>query len=341
ADGAILTGGQGRGLKVNADDIEVGYEQRDPAAVGPNSSPGSSDTTARGDHTHRLPLALSGGLEFTANGGAPQLRINGPVRGETIDFQRPVSGQDPVDPRHLATKQYVDNAVGGLSWQSPVLDKDLTVPPDKPQRGDRYLIFTGAPEDAWKGYSGNIATWGTRRWDFIAPTEGMAVFVADENLAYLFVDGKWIQFLAPPAAVGAGDGLILKGSDLAVGQGDGVVVSADAVSVSFGADAPPPVGTTATAGKSRQAAQNDHTHALPLANQSGLEFRATRPGNAPRLRINGQVAGAAIDFQAPVLGQTPTDARHIATKQYVDENRLNVVAGAGLVGKDNVISVGG
>ena len=59
------------------------------------------------------------------------------------------------------------------------------------------------------------------------------------------------------------------------------------------------------------------------------------------LRVNGQVSGDSIDFQFPVLGQTPTDARHLATKEYVDAKGIGAVAGEGLVGKENVISVVG
>lgn len=167
----------------------------------------------------------------------------------------------------------------------------------------------------------------------------MAAFVADENLAYLYADGKWVQFLAPPASVGAGNGLIQQGTDLAVGQGTGLVVTADAVSVSFGNAVPPPVGTNGSAGSSRQSAQSDHTHALPLAAAGGLEF-VTSATSGTQLRVNGPVSGNTIDFQFPVLGQPPTDPRHLATKQYVDsKGGGTVAAGDGLVNNASGISV--
>jgi hypothetical protein len=273
-----------------------------------------------------------------------------------------VLGQDPVAPRHLTTKQYVDGVVAGLTWQSTVLDKDLTKPPEEPAKGDRYLLFDKpSAETPWEGHQGNIAAWAGKRWEFTTPSEGMAAFVADENLAYLYADGKWVQFLAPPAAVGAGDGLFQSGSDLAVGQGVGVVVTADAVSVSFGEATPPSIGTHASAGSSRQAAQSDHTHDLPLAASSGLEFvgikverggeaesirlreEADGPTEQALLRVNGPVGGESIDFLFPVRGQAPTDPRHLATKEYVDSNGGGggAVAGDGLVNNQNGLSVVG
>ncbi|MET0649607.1 MAG: DUF2793 domain-containing protein [Pyrinomonadaceae bacterium] len=380
ADGASLSVGQGTGLRVNENDVEVVFNAANPAPVGPTTFAGGSPTAARGDHSHELPLVLSGGLEFVGEikpdsdgadesapredvekpNGAVRLRVNGRINGDAIDFLNPVLGQDPVAPRHLATKQYVDGVTAGLTWQSTVLDKDLSKPPEEPAKGDRYLLFVKTAADTpWEGRQDTIATWAGRKWDFIAPTEGMAAFVADENLAYLYADGRWVPFLAPPAAVGAGDGLFQQGTDLAVGQGRGVVVTADAVSVNFGADAPPSVGLAATGGNSGQAAQSDHTHDLPLALSGGLEFvfvtevddeglvsyaPADAEANAKDiqfLRVNGQVSGDSIDFQFPVAGQAPTDARHLVTKEYVDGKGLGAVAGEGLVGKENILSVGG
>jgi len=340
--------------------VEVVYYAASPEPAGPVTFPGASTALARGDHTHELPLGLSGGLEFFVVGkaeeekteesiregderlpeGTMRLRVNGRINGDRIEFLNPVLGQDPVAPRHLTTKQYVDGLVGGLTWQSTVLDKDVSKPPEEPAKGDRYLLFekpaSGSP---WEGFQDNIATYAGKRWEFTAPLEGMAAFVADENLAYLYADGKWVQFLAPPAAVGAGAGLIQQGTDLAVGQGVGVVVTPDAVSVSFGG-APMPVGTTASPGASRQVAQSDHTHVLLLAPSSGLEFVASSPA-VSQLRISGPVGSEAIDFLFPVLGRTPVAPRHLATKEYVDSKGGGgtVAAGDGLVNNANGISV--
>ena len=380
ADGARLSVGEGSGLRVNEDDVEVVYNAANPSPVGPVTFTGASATAARGDHTHELPLALSGGLEFIGTGkeGEPavdddkreeppaslRLRVNGRINGDGIDFLFPVLGQDPVAPRHLATKQYVDGVTAGLTWQSTVLDKDLSEPPKEPQKDDRYLLFektaNGTP---WEGQQDNIATWAGKRWEFIAPVEGMAAFVADENLAYLYADGKWVQFLAPPATVSAGAGLFEKGGELNVGQGEGVLVTADAVSVDFGDAEPLSIGIVSDTGSSPHPARADHTHDISTAPDSGLAwigvlydannsrgYQVLRGDDLAKgsgvmfLRIDGTVGGDSIDFLYPVSGQTPTDARHLATKEYVDAHGGGgggVVAGDGLIGKENVLSVGG
>lgn len=374
ADGASLSVGQGSGLRVNENDVEVVYHDASPGPVGPAPFYGASPALARGDHTHELPLTRSGGLEFVLTDrvedgteeslveggekrpvGTMRLRVNGRINGDAIDFLYPVLGQEPELPRHLATKQYVDGVTAGLTWQSTVLDKDEAKPPEEPPRGARYLLVERpAAGTAWEGHQDSIATWVGRRWDFTAPTEGMAVFVADENLAYLYADGRWVQFLAPPPTVGAGDGLFEKGGELAVGQGAGVVVTADAVSVNFGSTPPPAVGTFSSPGASRLAAQVDHTHELPLAPSGGLEFvrggrvytddnsEIVRPvGDRSLLRVNGPVGGESINFLFPVAGQAPAEPRHLATKEYVDSHGGGAVAGDGLIGKENVISVVG
>jgi hypothetical protein len=371
ADGARLSVGQGSGLIVSENSVDVAYHAANPAPVGPATFPGASAALARGDHSHELPLAQSGGLEFVlgkvvdggpvesvsagdvtdGSGGRMSLRVNGRINGDAIEFLNPVFGRDPVDPRHLATKQYVDGLAAGLTWQNTVLDKDATKPPAPPEplsRGDRYLLFNKpAAGTLWEGQQGNIATWTGRKWDFTAPLEGMAVFVADENLGYLYADGKWVQFLAPPAAVGAGAGLIQSGTDLAVGQGQGVLVTADAVSVDFGSAQPLPVGPgLSNAGTSNSPARSDHRHELPLVPDGGLVYSRSLDEDKVRtivgLKIDGRVDGPNINFLHPVLGQGPVDPRHLATKEYVDSKGGGggaVAAGDGLVNNENGLSV--
>lgn len=368
ADGARISVGQGSGLLVSGDSVDVVYHAANPTPVGPSTFPGASPALARGDHTHELPLALSGGLEFVAAprveddkseekiiegddrvpDGRVRLRVNGRINGDAIEFLNPVLGQDPTDPRHLTTKQYVDGLVGGLTWQSTVLDKDETKPPESPSKGDRYLLFDKpAGATAWDGRQDSIATWVGKRWEFTAPNEGMAAFVADENLAYLYADGKWVQFLAPPAAVGAGDGLINQGTDLAVGQGEGISVTPDAVSVSFSKLSPPDIGQASSVGSRPNAARSDHTHALPLAPNGGLVYSTRVPEDSDRvdsitgLKLDGLANGTNIDFQFPVSGQSPTAPRHLATKEYVDKQGGGgtVSAGDGLVNNTSGLSV--
>ncbi|HKS27379.1 MAG TPA: DUF2793 domain-containing protein [Pyrinomonadaceae bacterium] len=287
-------------------DLEVNSLQ----PIGPANQHGTTFDVPRGNHVHALLFDTNPGLQFNGN----RLFINGDVGGAAIRFLNTVSGRDPVQPVHLTTKAYVDAAIdskiAGLDWQESVKDKDLAAPPASPATDDRYLILP-AGAGAWAGKTNSIAEWNGTAWDFTAPDEGTAVFVEDENMAYLFVDGGWIQFLATPT-VAAGNGLEASGAILSVGKGDGIVVGPDKVSVDYSATVPTPVGMPPTAGTSNQLSRGDHSHELPLAANSGLEFLTNK------LRINGNVGGNTIKFLNPVSGQSPVLAEHLVTKSYVD-----------------------
>ena len=90
----------------------------------------------------------------------------------------------------------------------------------------------------------------------------MAVFVEDENRAYIYVDGRWVEFLATPP-VAAGAGLRADGAVLSVGQGAGVVVNPDDVAVAFATANPQPVGPAPSPGTANTVSRGDHVHALP------------------------------------------------------------------------------
>lgn len=314
-------------------------ETTDLKPIAATPAHGTAFTVTRGDHVHALLLAGGSGLEFVG-AGSNELRINGDVGGDTIRFLSTVAGQTPIEAEDLVTKQYVDSRIAGLDWQESVLDKDLVDPPAEPKDGDRYLIFNEKPTGAWKGHQNDIAEFSGKAWTFTTPDEGTATFVEDENIAYLFVDGSWIPFLATPA-VTAGDGLVANGASLAVGRGGGIVVNPDDVAVAFEANTPQPIGTTAAAGLADTSSRGDHVHALPLDKGSGLEF------GADGLRVNGPVIGETIDFQAVVSGQTPTLDRHLVIKKYVDDKvaaippPLPVVPGRGLLfDPDRSLAVG-
>jgi hypothetical protein len=108
-----------------------------------------------------------------------------------------VAGVSPVGINDLATKGYVDSTVQGLTWQEPVLDKDLATPPGGPSTGDRYIVAATAT-GAWTGQEEKIAQWNGSSWDFTTPDEGFATWVEDEDKLYVYNSthpaGSWVKF---------------------------------------------------------------------------------------------------------------------------------------------------
>lgn len=91
------------------------------------------------------------------------------------------------------------------SWQTPVLDKDLTSPPPSPSTGDRYIVGGSATGD-WAGHDDEIAEW-SGAWVYTTPTEGFGTWVIDENRIYFYESGAWQlhgSFISHAALVGAG-----------------------------------------------------------------------------------------------------------------------------------------
>lgn len=76
--------------------------------------------------------------------------------------------------------------------QDPVLDKDLTAPPGSPSQGDRYIVGVGAT-GAWSGEDNNIAEYDGASWFFKTATDGMTVFITDEDEIYAYQTSAWFQ----------------------------------------------------------------------------------------------------------------------------------------------------
>ena len=90
------------------------------------------------------------------------------------------------------TKSYVDSLVSGLDWQDSVLDKDLSTPPASPSNGDRYIVGSSATDD-WSGHDNDIAEYNGSSWDFTSVSEGMATWVEDEDVQYVYNGTSWAK----------------------------------------------------------------------------------------------------------------------------------------------------
>ena len=90
-----------------------------------------------------------------------------------------------------------------FEWQQAVLDKDLTAPPGGESKGDRYIVATGGSGD-WAGQDGNIATYNGSGWDFTTKSEGMFVYIKDEDKLYYYVT-SWSEFIGSGDITSVGD----------------------------------------------------------------------------------------------------------------------------------------
>lgn len=88
----------------------------------------------------------------------------------------------------------------GALWFGKIKDRDLATPPGSPADGDAYIV-AGSPTGAWAGQAGKIAFYVSTAWDFITPTEGMAIYVADENAPFVY-DGAAFVGLGGAASGG-------------------------------------------------------------------------------------------------------------------------------------------
>jgi len=102
---------------------------------------------------------------------------------------------DPTAAQDAATKAYVDSKVQGVEWQDSVLDKDLLTPPVTPTTGNRYII-NGTGTDAWAAHDYDIAEWSGTAWVFTAEREGLAAWVEDENIIYIYNGTTWVKMAA-------------------------------------------------------------------------------------------------------------------------------------------------
>lgn len=95
------------------------------------------------------------------------------------------------------SKSYVDALINGLTWKSPVLSFETT-PPVSPNDGDRYIVIATATGD-WVGHETERAVWddANNEWDFEIPANSWVNFLDDEQAAYVFFDGEWVQMDAP------------------------------------------------------------------------------------------------------------------------------------------------
>lgn len=80
--------------------------------------------------------------------------------------------------------------------------RDLTAPPAAPADGDVHIVGAGATGD-WAGQDGALALYLNGGWEFVAPWDGAAVWVAAERRRVTWGGGAWVEGRAAGSAGGA------------------------------------------------------------------------------------------------------------------------------------------
>ncbi|MBY0520376.1 MAG: DUF2793 domain-containing protein [Sphingomonas sp.] len=79
-----------------------------------------------------------------------------------------------------------------LAVQASVVALAVNSPPTSPAIGACWIVGT-APTGAWSAAVDCLAGWTTGGWRFVAPTEGMRVWVAGEAVEARFSGGSWTK----------------------------------------------------------------------------------------------------------------------------------------------------
>lgn len=102
-------------------------------------------------------------------------------------------------------------------------DRDLATPPGSPADGDTYLVAASGT-GAWAGQDGKITMYLSTAWAFVSPTEGMQLYVKDEDVRIIYDGSAWNT----PA--GSSGGLsAAAASDVWTGTSSTVAVTPDAL----------------------------------------------------------------------------------------------------------------
>lgn len=101
-----------------------------------------------------------------------------------LGLPRLVDNQGDGETTHNNAMNILDSIV-----QGSVKDRDLTGPPGGEAEGDRYLVKATAT-GAWATHEDDIAVY-FNGYIFISPTEGMCLWIDDENVFMVYDGATW------------------------------------------------------------------------------------------------------------------------------------------------------
>jgi hypothetical protein len=269
----------------------------------------AADTTLRSD----LEAALA--TEASTRAAADDLRVL--KAGDSMTGNLAFGGvatvtgvTAPVNASDVATKNYVDSSISGLSWKQAV-DNVGTATPGTATTGDRFLnttdgkIYTATAADTWD--SG------------VAAVDGDAVFDRATETGYVYSGVEWTQFTGT-GQVAAGVGLSKTGNQIDVNLGAGI---AQLPSDEVGIDVRATGGLWLTLDGVEPTTHGDAQLAVRLADAS-LELGANGLQMAAGLQTELSAATSAI--AAETTARIAADAAETSAREAADSALTTALA---------------
>jgi hypothetical protein len=95
------------------------------------------------------------------------------------------AGQAQKEFTHNEALQTLDMIVGGA-----VEDGPLVTPPASPAIGDAYIVDL-TPTGDWAGHPASVAAYTSGGWRFVAPFDGISLYVKSQGLWANYRAGAW------------------------------------------------------------------------------------------------------------------------------------------------------
>lgn len=184
----------------------------------PVNNPGNVGTFYKFTYdTHGRVTAVTAVAEADITGLVDTVYVN--ITGDTMAGTLNMNGNSvtnlaaPVNANDAVTKNYVDAALTGLTWEAPVLAivADDTALPGSPTTGDRY----------YQTDINSIVEWSGSAWVPEVVVEGASFFDTSSETGYVGTGTGVVQFTGT-GQITAGAGLVKTGNVLDVNFGAGI-----------------------------------------------------------------------------------------------------------------------
>ena len=114
-----------------------------------------------------------------------------------------------------------------LIVQPAVVAAEVDAPPEGPAEGQCWIVG-GAPTGGWAGHAGEIAGWTAGGWRFIAPRQGMTVWVADRRVAARYGTGWTFGEIAGETLLLGGEPMLASPAPAIPDPAGGATIDAEA-----------------------------------------------------------------------------------------------------------------